>query len=37
VNLQLPPIVQPGMATLQLTSAWQPSVPVQIPIGSAGR
>ena len=36
VNLQLPPSVQPGMATLQLTSAWQPSMPVQIPVGSAG-
>jgi len=36
VNLQLPSTVPPGMATLQLTSAWQPSMPVQIPIGGAG-
>jgi hypothetical protein len=36
VNLQLPPDVQPGVAALQLTSAWQPSAPVQIPVGSAG-
>ena len=36
VNLQLPPGAQPGTATLQLTSAWQPSMPVQIPVGGAG-
>jgi len=36
VNLQLPSGIQPGMASLQLTSAWQRSVPVQIPIGGAG-
>jgi uncharacterized protein (TIGR03437 family) len=37
VNLQLPPTVQPGMAVLQLTSAWQPSNSVQIAIGNPGR
>lgn len=36
VNLQLPPTLQPGMAAVQLTSAWQPSNSVQIPIGDAG-
>ena len=36
VNLRLPANAQPGMATLQLTSAWQPSAPIQIPVGSAG-
>lgn len=36
VNLQLPTTIQPGMAALQLISAWQPSLPVQIPVGSAG-
>ena len=36
VNLQLPSGIQPGMASLQVTSAWQPSAPVQIPIRSAG-
>ena len=37
VNLQLPSNIQPGQATLQLTSAWQPSLPVPIPVGNAGR
>jgi uncharacterized protein (TIGR03437 family) len=34
INLRLPPSAQPGVAALQITSAWQPSAPVQIPIGS---
>ena len=34
VNVQLPSTIPPGMASLQLISAWQPSAPVQIPIGS---
>lgn len=33
VNLQLPANVQPGTATLLLTSAWQSSAPIQIPVG----
>jgi uncharacterized protein (TIGR03437 family) len=36
VNLRLPANSQPGTASLQLTSAWQPSVPIPIPVGSAG-
>lgn len=36
LNLQLPSSVQPGMAALQLTSAWQRSASVPIPIGSSG-
>jgi uncharacterized protein (TIGR03437 family) len=35
VNVQVPDNVAPGMATLQIISAWQPSTPVQIPIGNA--
>jgi uncharacterized protein (TIGR03437 family) len=34
VNLRLPVGAQPGMAALQITSAWLPSAPVHIPIGS---
>ena len=34
VNLRLPIGAQPGMAALQITSAWLPSTPVHIPIGS---
>jgi hypothetical protein len=37
VNLQLPAALQSGTATLQLTSAWQSSASVQIPIGTAGQ
>jgi uncharacterized protein (TIGR03437 family) len=36
VNLRLPANAQPGMGTLLLTSAWQQSAPIQIPVGSAG-
>jgi hypothetical protein len=35
INLRLPASAQPGVATLQITSAWQPSAPVQVPIGGA--
>jgi len=37
VNLELPATLQPGVATLRLTSAWQPGAAVQIPIGMAGQ
>lgn len=36
VNLQLPADAQTGTGSLQLTSAWQPSSPVQLPVRSAG-
>jgi hypothetical protein len=36
VNLRLPANAQLGMASLQIISAWQPSVPIQISIGTAG-
>jgi uncharacterized protein (TIGR03437 family) len=32
VNVQLPSGISPGMASLQLSSAWIPGVPVSIPI-----
>jgi len=34
VNLRLPANAQPGMGTLLLTSAWQQSAPIQIPVGA---
>ncbi len=34
INLRLPAGAQAGMASLQITSAWQPSAPVQIAVGS---
>jgi hypothetical protein len=37
VNLRLPANAQPGMASLQIMSAWQPSAPIPIPIGSGGQ
>jgi len=36
VNLRVPADARPGTATLQLTSAWQPSAPVQIALSGAG-
>jgi hypothetical protein len=33
VNLRLPASAQPGMAALQITSAWQASAPVQLVVG----
>ena len=34
INLRLPASARTGMAVLQITSAWQPSAPVQIPVGA---
>lgn len=36
VNLQLPADAQIGAGSLQLTSAWQPSSPVQLPVSPSG-